>query len=312
MTLLHQKISSYPTDLLPWQSRIHPLNTIVADIKRDDELSFGISGSKMRKYRTLLPYLQNLKVQEAVLIGGAQSNHLVGLCQLLIERGIKPTLFLRGSQHNELLGNQFLLNLLITKESMHWISRQDWPNVNALADKYAQNKSNTIVIPEGGALFPSLIGSMSLTLDLEKVDYDTIYCDSGTGISAIALLLSFAYLKKRTHIHILLVAGNEQEFMDNLWQWHAEFEEWMGISCPKPQNFTLHLSENAKSFGSVNQTLITFIKDFIKKEGVFIDPIYMGKLFYFVKQHVNSNLKNLIIHSGGGFALFGFENSFKK
>ena len=73
-------------------------------VKRDDELGFGISGSKIRKYRSLIPWLIQKGIEEVVIIGSSCSNHVLGLSQLLIENKLKPTLFLKGDPSYSLKG----------------------------------------------------------------------------------------------------------------------------------------------------------------------------------------------------------------
>src|SRR5437016_4466946 len=129
MTALQEIIASYLHPEYSLHSRVHPLRSYSFDeakvfVKRDDELGFGISGSKMRKYSSLIPFLIAHKFQEVVLIGGAYSNNVLGLVQLLIENGIKATLFLREDVGDDLKGNRLLLSLLVDEQTIHWISRK--------------------------------------------------------------------------------------------------------------------------------------------------------------------------------------------
>jgi 1-aminocyclopropane-1-carboxylate deaminase/D-cysteine desulfhydrase-like pyridoxal-dependent ACC family enzyme len=58
MNKLTQALERIPMAALPRQSRIHSLRSFSRGrcyIKRDDELGFGISGTKVRKYLSLLP-----------------------------------------------------------------------------------------------------------------------------------------------------------------------------------------------------------------------------------------------------------------
>src|ERR1019366_7605954 len=85
-------------------SRIHLLNENIGEghlyIKRDDELNSGITGSKYRKFASLIPFLVQNRFDEVALIGSAQSNNVTGALQLLNENQIKPRLFLLESNEN--------------------------------------------------------------------------------------------------------------------------------------------------------------------------------------------------------------------
>ncbi len=122
------------------RSRVHRLNGFPGQcfVKREDELSFGITGSKIRKYLSLIPSLK--RFEEVVLIGGASSNNIVGLSQLLIEEGIQPVLFLCGHKPEQASGNLLISQLLVDPEHIHWYGRDSWPIINQLAEDYAKSR----------------------------------------------------------------------------------------------------------------------------------------------------------------------------
>lgn len=303
-------------------SRTHVLNTFNTPLalcmtKRDDELGFGISGSKRRKYLSLLPYLLQNNFQEAVVIGSAYSNHVLGISQLLIENQIKPTLFLLGDPKNKRQGNLLLTSLLIPEEHMHWISRKDWPEVEARAAHYMQSNSvPTLLIPEGACMDAALPGALTLAIDILRDEhrFDHIFMDAGTGLSAIATILAFAWLDNQTLVHVVLLADDEQRFLATLKRFHKSFEllmedrlSWDDIL----KRFKLHRPKLARSFGSVNATIMSYIKFLAREEGFFTDPLYTAKLFWEAKnlikaQELSGNI--LIIHSGGALTLLGFQN----
>ena len=135
---LQSKLDEYPQDNYPIHSRVHPLRTFSTErtrlfVKREDELGFGISGCKFRKYRTLLPYIRAKGCKEVVLIGGAYSNHIFSLAQLLIENGIRPILLLKGPKPLKNVGNFLFLQMLLPPNSFHWIPKEEWGDVHKKA-----------------------------------------------------------------------------------------------------------------------------------------------------------------------------------
>jgi 1-aminocyclopropane-1-carboxylate deaminase/D-cysteine desulfhydrase-like pyridoxal-dependent ACC family enzyme len=300
----------------PVYSRIHPLRLIPnCYVKREDELGFGISGSKIRKYRTLIPFFKQQKFKEVVIIGGANSNHVLGITELLIENGIKPHLFLLGDKsklYESNLGNLFFLKLLINLDSVRWVSRVEWANVFSIAkDEHPE----VFILEEGGSSPQALAGLLTLALDIKRneemsgFEFEHIFIDAGTGITAISLILGFAFLKKQTKIHVLLLADNEEVFLEKLKQSHDGFEKMFRIECPFPVNFHLHKPRNAKSFGSTNRKVFDEIQVIARQEGFFTDPVYSAKLFLEAKRIIKEESieeKALIIHSGGALTLTGF------
>ncbi|MFT4552086.1 MAG: 1-aminocyclopropane-1-carboxylate deaminase [Chlamydiales bacterium] len=308
----------------PSHSRVHPLRTfssemITAYVKRDDELGFGITGAKIRKYRSLIPFLLAQGIKEVVAIGGAHSNNIVGISQLLIEKGIKPTLFLRSTVSPKLQGNALLTSLLVKDSDIHWISRSEWASVEAEALKYATSKSSggdkVFVLREGSSVSEALPGALTLALDIirneeeGKIQFQDIFIEAGTGLTAISLILAYAWLRKECNIHVLLLAEEKEAFEKELAFFHHSFEELIQQSCTYPKKYTLHRPKNARSFGSVNSRIFQEIITVARDEGILIDPIYSGKLFIETKRILYENPVQgnvLLIHSGGGLALSGY------
>ena len=321
-THLKQKILA-TTSSIP-HSRTHPLKTFDTSVakvrvKRDDELGFGISGSKLRKYTSLLPYLLHASYQEAVVIGSAHSNHVLGISQLLIENGIKPILFLLGYPAIKRQGNVLLTSLLVPESEWKWISREEWPQVKQIAKNYIQHHSSlTALIPEGACMKEALPGALTLALDILQneqetgEEFDHVCLDAGTGLSAIATILAFSWLNKSTVLHILLVAGDEPEFLEKLLFFQKQFEEFIGAPLDGFHlfmSFKLYRPEQARAFGSVTSSVMHQIKWLAREEGILTDPIYSAKLFAEAKKIIQKlNGKILIVHSGGALTLMGFQN----
>lgn len=328
LKLLQKKVFAFPHKEYPIHSRIHPLHSFCSNtnaacfVKRDDELGFGISGNKLRKYRTLLPYLIDQDCREAILLGGAFSNNLLSLTQLLLENKIFPTLFLLGSEPTHNKGNFLLLKMLVPSSSMHWIPRKWWSEVDTYISEYTLNRNDYVIIPEGATLFPAFPGALTLPLDIIQNEqesafaFEHIFIDAGTGFSAAALLLGFAFLRKPTTCHLLLLADQEEDFLLKLQELHKKFEEWLGEKCPFPTRFRCLRSTLAPSFGSTNSALFNFLIQMARAQGLFLDPVYSGKLFHQAKRVLEkeSNLEGniLIIHSGGALTLAGFQEQIEK
>ena len=313
-TLLQQKLEEYPHYNYPSTSRIQPLRSFPRGffVKREDELSFGISGSKFRKYRTLLPYLVQNGYQEIVVIGGGFSNHILSITQLLIENGLTPILFLKGPKPSHTIGNFLFLNTLLPSSSIHWITRNEWPQVREIAADFAKTKSRSFVIPEGATLFPSFVGTLTLPLDIIRneiesgITFDNIWMDVGTGYSASGLLLGLSALKRNISCHLLHLAETEVAFLKQLTELHGECEKWLQEKIIFP-TFTSYFPAISPSFGSTNKTVFDFIIKIAREEGFFLDPIYSAKLFYEINKLDSLEGNTLVIHSGGALTLSGFQ-----
>ena len=313
---LKEIVNSFCTEDSPLHSRIHRLKKIDLYIKRDDELSFGISGSKFRKYHSLITYLRKGGYKEACVIGSMHSNNVLGLSQLLIQNGIRPQLFLLGQKEpDHLTGNFLFTRLLIPKSAITWIPRAKWSEVEKYAQEYT-NKSHEscLVIPEGAMMKECLIGASTLALDIlenerrENIEFENILIESGTGFTASCLILAFAYLKKSSQIHVMHAYEDRSYFLSNLSKIQSWFEKLLKIELSKPSFFS-HFPTTASSFGSTNQAIFSSIARTARLEGIFLDPVYSAKLLLLAEKLKSENAlqgRTLLIHSGGTLSLSGF------
>jgi 1-aminocyclopropane-1-carboxylate deaminase len=296
-------------------SRSHKMQKEDLYVKRDDELIFG---SKLRKYASILPFLQKNKDATIALVGSCYSNHILSFFSLLKQEGIPTYLFLeKPRQRDYYKGNCFFLSLLMTEQEVIWIDKA--PNALTPAWKEKQEAimgKPLLWIPMGGYMEEALPGALSLPLDIIRneesmqKEFSHIFVDAGTGLSAIALILGYAFLEKKSIIHTVLMAGSKEEFQHNLSKAHKSLEALLQRPIPFPENFTLLYPCVAKSFGSVNRAVLEVICDTAKKEGLLLDPLYSSKLLLTVKQaQLQNELQGntLWIHSGGVLSLTGFQ-----
>lgn len=286
-------------------------------VKREDELGFGISGSKIRKYRTLIPYLVNHKFKEIILIGSAYSNHVLSLLQLLIENDLTATLFLRGDRDRMMKGNALLTNLFTDFSNIHYFSKTEWKNVEIRAHEYAKKQNHlTFVLPEGGFCSQCFPGALTLSLDILQneqdlqLQFDHLFIDAGTGFTACALILAMHWLKHHSTIHVILLAEKEEIFMERLFLCQRMFEELLNQEISLPKNFKIYYPQRTKGFGKVPSFIFQEIRRIAQTEGFLTDPIYSAKLFIETKDILTQNPIRgnvLLLHSGRALTLMGFQ-----
>lgn len=293
-------------------SRIHPLNHFPADglscyVKRDDELSCGISGTKIRKYASLIPFFIKNHMEHLIIIAGPQSNNLLSALQVARELKLSVSVFLLKPKTTAIQGNFKLSLLFLNEDELIWIPREDWHRVNNLAFEYLTGLNKKGFILEEGASVPeALDGAMSLAEDILRNEqelgqtFEHIFIDAGTGFSAAALIYGLEKARHKAMVHVLLLADDKTVFQEKL-------KHWIGYN---PNNYTCFYPKTARSFGSLNQSIKNEIKRMAYEEGILTDPIYSAKLFhetrrYVVEEGVRGRV--LIIHSGGALTLSGFE-----
>lgn len=296
----------------PLTSRVHRLNhfpeqDVECYVKRDDELGCGINGSKLRKYSSLIPFLLNQGIRHLLIIAGSQSNNLLALLQLAREFNFKVTAFLIKPWRLELKGNFKLSSLFLHEDDIVWIPREQWPQVELMAQEFLTNLEEPgYILSEGASVAPALDGALSLAHDVLRNEqelgfsFDHVFIDAGTGFAAAGLIKGLSDAGHTAIVHVLLLADDRELFSKKL-------EQWIGRAATRYEGF---YPSNAKAFGSVNKTVKQEIRRMAREEGILVDPIYSAKLFYEARLRiVQEGLtgKVLLIHSGGALTLAGFE-----
>ncbi len=293
-------------------SRIHPLFEFCHKkanvfIKRDDELSSGISGSKWRKYASIMPALRQKNITHVYVIGSAHSNNVLAAMQCLREHGLSITALLLRPNHSLLKGNFKLSHLFLDEKDIIWLERSDWPNAENIAQGLSEsNPKKCFVLNEGASVIEGIDGAKTLGLDIlrneqeHQLKFDHVFMDAGTGFSASCCIKQLEEKKHKARCYVLLLADPEALFKEKSNRWAA----------PTLINTHCFIPSNAKSFGSINQTVKHFIRSFAKNHGVLLDPIYSAKCFFEAQKVINNqNITGniLIIHSGGLLTLPNFE-----
>lgn len=293
-------------------SRVHKLNHFPSEgvqcfVKRDDELGCGISGSKLRKYSSLMPYLKQNRVKHLLIIAGPQSNNLLAALQMAREFQLHVSAFLLKPRTHVVQGNFRLSSLFLQDDEIVWIDRDEWPNVDIIAQEYLKSlKEPGYVLAEGASVPEAMTGAMSIASDIQAnelslgLNFQHIFIDAGTGFSAAALIKGLADLKHQAEIHVLLLADDEKTYHQKLINWIGEIPKQSHCFYPK----------TAKSFGSVNKEIKQEIRRMALEEGILADPIYSAKLFHESRRYIEEKALNgnvLIIHSGGTLTMAGFD-----
>lgn len=280
-------------------------------VKREDESGFGISGCKKRKYASLLPWLRQ-QGREVVLIGGPQSNHVVGLTQLLHEAGLPLRAYLRRAGDPLPRGNGLLRQLLLREAQVRWVDRAEWPQVEALA---RAERPEAVIVPEGGHLPAALPGACTLWGDLRRNEaelgqtFEHLFIDSGTAFMAGSLLGMKQLFRPQTHLHVVLTAGDEAFFHQQYARLQSYSTDVLPLGFPSAEHLHLHPPVTARSFGAVNRKVKDYIPYLAQRYGILTDPVYTAKLFMTAQHIIRSQALTghvLIIHSGGGTGLLGF------
>lgn len=244
-------------------------------VKRDDLIHPIISGNKWRKLKNYLQTFSFSTHSGLLSFGGAYSNHLYALAFAGHSLGISTVGIIRGEELT-IDSNTYLSQMNAWGMELHFISRTDYRS-KPIPSAY----ENYAVIAEGG--FGELaIQGMEVLVD-ELPACDLIYTAVGTGATAIGI----AKHTEKPVIGVLTLNNRTEIEAHSL-----------------PINLNI---EDAYVFGKYakqNDELDLFCAEFHLQHGISIEPIYTGRMFYALSEHIKNghiapNTKLVAIHTGG-------------
>jgi 1-aminocyclopropane-1-carboxylate deaminase len=244
-------------------------------VKRDDLIHPIISGNKWRKLKN---YIQtfSLNVHSGILsFGGAYSNHLYALAFMGHSIGIPTVGIIRGEELTK-DSNAYLTQMNNWGMQLHFISRADYRSklIPAGYEKYAE-------IPEGGFGELAIQGMEELVHELPECDI--IYTAIGTGATAIGI----ANYTNKPVLGVLTLNNRD------------EIEQHSLLA-----NIKIEESYIFGKYAKQSNELDKFCKEFYMKHQIVIEPIYTGRMFFALIEHIKNGhiapgSKLVAIHTGG-------------
>lgn len=267
--------------------------------KRDDLIHPFISGNKWRKLKYHLRHAQQHNKQHLVTFGGAFSNHLLATAAAASKFKFKSTAFVRG----ESVSNDTLSLCRLFGMKLIFVDRELYKNKPKLFLDYFSEDLSAYFIDEGGAGELGELGCREIITEL-KNSYHHIFCAAGTGTTA-AGIINAVNLSSAQQSQIHIVSSLKGNFLK------PEIEKQL----LHPYPFILHDDYHFGGYAKTNTTLINFIKDFISKTGILIDPVYTAKCLFAIldlakKEKIKQNESVLMIHTGGIFGILGMTEKF--
>jgi 1-aminocyclopropane-1-carboxylate deaminase len=274
-----------------------PFNNLF--VKRDDLIDPYISGNKWRKLKYILAKAKADHKTHLITFGGAYSNHLVATAAAASRSGLTATAFVRGEE----VKNELLLLCSLFGMKLIFTDRESYRDKRQLFEQYFASDMQAYFINEGGASIEATIGCAEVIEELTE-PYDHIFCAAGTGTTAAGLLRGIQQHQLNTKLHIIPVLKG------------ASFiKEEIAHYTPISSHLELHLDYHFGGYAKTTPELVSFIKTFIAKTGLLLDPVYTAKMFYAIQDLAKQGIigkdeKVLAIHTGGLMGLFGMKDKF--
>ncbi len=304
-----------------------PLQTIRFEgknflIKRDDLTGAELSGNKVRKLEYLIYQAKKEKADYVFTDGGDQSNHARATVIAAAGAGIKSKLFLWGKDKPNADGNLFLDKFYGAEIS--FLNRKEFSRVNEIMfeerTRLIKKGKKVYVIPEGGSTtlgiwgYISFMEELSRQIDLRKIEGITIA--TGSGGTAAGLLVGAALLKLNLKIFAVNVLYSKNEIERKIFHLAEGCILDFKLPCRINQdNLVLLDGYSSEGYKKITEDKLSLIKHFANSTGLLLDPAYTGKAFAAYYENFlskNKGMKNIFIHTGGIFGVFGRRKEYLK
>ena len=279
-------------------------------IKRDDLLHLPVPGSPWafsgNKWRKLKYNLLTARAQQQSTLlsyGGAYSNHLAALAAAGSLFGFKTVGVVRGEVHESL--NPTLAAAKAAGMQLHYLSRNTFKikDHSAVQVILKQHYGKYYAIPDGGSNTLALQGCQELVSEIQrKISPDYLCVPCGTGGTAAGIISA-----TRPGTKVLAYASLKGSFLHQNIQ--ALLEE-----TPKAPWDLIH-DAHLGGYAKTSPELFAFMHQFHAQTGIFLDPIYTGKMFFHFFEQVKQNYfppgsRIVLIHTGGLQGIAGFVERF--
>lgn len=311
-------LTDYPTPLMPARKLSKELNNVELWFKRDDLISFGFGGNKIRGLEIILADALNKKANWLVTGAGVQSNHVRATAAAAAHTGLQCMAVYWGKPPTILDGNYRFSRMLGAHP--HFTYDDDRVSVDThirlVADSLQKKGYRPYAIPRGGACARGVLGHVLAVFELyqqclyQGLELNAIVLAVGSGGTYAGWLLGIRLLNlpwallgytvsrepEQVSQQIATLATEAATLLHLNWVFQADDAPVYGGFIGQGYGIPSHESANA-------------IKKIGRTEGILLDPVYTGKamagILHGLQTEQFSDYKTIIfVHTGGEPAFF--------
>jgi D-cysteine desulfhydrase len=288
-------------------------------IKRDDLTGHSFGGNKTRKLEFVLGDARATKADTVVTVGGLQSNHCRQTAVACAKSGLRCILLLAGREPETYTGN-LLLNSMLGAE-IKFFPDDHLLTMHSRMDEVIETLKdfglNPYAVP-AGATYP--VGIISYAAAMEELLTQTkkegftpenILVAGGTGGTLAGLIIGAEMLDLDVDIIGVTVLHEASELKERVKnQIERVIDAYPEVEDFKP---AIHIEDRflEPGYGILTDGVRTAIDTFAKMDGIFLDPVYTGKVgLALMRMGINGDIKTkehtVFWHTGGSPALFAY------
>lgn len=310
-------LASLPTPLLPMRRLSRRVGCAEIWFKRDDLISFGLGGNKVRGLEFLVADAIAQEANVIVTGAGIQSNHVRATAAAASCCGMDCVGVFWGDSPEAVDGNYRLTRLLGAQRV--FTGDPDRASVDRGIERVCEEFRNlgrrVYPIPRGGACALGALGHMLAVRELHEqclefgLDPDRIVFATGSGGTHAGWLLGTRALGARWKIESFTVSREPSAARTQIARLATEGAALLGLDWRfVPEQVTVHGGFIGPGYGIPTPEAVNAIQWVARTEGVLLDPTYTGKAMAGLLEHLEHGQSRdraiVFLHTGGEPAFF--------
>jgi D-cysteine desulfhydrase family pyridoxal phosphate-dependent enzyme len=282
-------------------------------VKRDDNSGLASGGNKVRKLQFFIYEALDKGCDTIITAGAQQSNHCRQTAAACAKTGLECHLLLGGNKPENYTGNLLLSHLL--GANIHFTGdNRKGEDLFSLKQKLEEQNKKVYLVPYGGSNLLGAYGFVDAVKELKEqlsdmsLNMDYIFFASSSGGTQAGLKLGidlYGLDVKLMPISIDKLGYGDVTLDEAVLELLLEGQKTLGIEkIYTIEDATLIRGYDSQGYGVVTSNERNAIKELAHNEGILLDPVYSGRAFYGMLDHLeNKKLKNksnvLFWHTGG-------------
>ncbi len=285
-------------------------------IKRDDMTGLASGGNKTRKLEYLIGQAIEQGADTVITAGAQQSNHCRQTAAAAAMAGLECHLML-GGEKPELYNGNLLLSILLGARIHYRGESRKGEDLDQLAQNLSLKGKKAFVIPYGGSNITGATGYLEAAGELKKqldekgLSMDYIFFASSSGGMQAGLTMGMKHYGLESQLMPVRIDKQESEEGSLKEIVHRLIKQGDEGYVGSIDDIPLIGGYEKAGYGVVTHREKTAIRTLARKEGIILDPVYTGRAFYGMMDHmekkklpVGSNI--LFWHTGGLPANFSY------
>ncbi|NOT11457.1 MAG: pyridoxal-phosphate dependent enzyme [Methylococcaceae bacterium] len=311
-------LAAYPTPLMRANGLTALFEGTELWFKRDDLISFGLGGNKIRGLEVMLADVLAQNASWLITGAGVQSNHVRATAFVAAYAGISCTAVYWGKQPATVDGNFRVTKML--NAQFHFTNDDDRASVDThiqlIADNLREQGHRPYAIPRGGACVRGVLGHVLAVFELyqqclcQGLAPDAIVLAVGSGGTYAGWLLGIRLLNLPWKMLCYTVSREPKQVSQQVADLATEAAALLKLAWAFTiQDAPVYGGFIGQGYGIPSQEAAEAIKLVGRTEGLILDPVYTGKamagFLYGLQNKYFGDYKRIVfIHTGGEPAFF--------